>query len=48
MHKEQLPTHQQWEHEEVMDKAQQWLDQMPKAMTVRKSTVEHVFVTVKH
>lgn len=31
-----------------MDKAQQRLDQMPNAMTVRKSTVEHVFGTLKH
>ena len=31
-----------------MDKAQQQLDQMPNAMTVRKSTVEHVFGTLKH
>lgn len=37
-----------WEHEEVMDKAQQRLDQMPHAMTVRKSTVEHVFGTLKY
>jgi hypothetical protein len=37
-----------WEHEEVMDKVQQRLDQMPNAMTVRKSTVEHVFGTLKH
>lgn len=37
-----------WEHEEVMDKVQQQLDQMPNAMTVRKSTVEHVFGTLKH
>ena len=31
-----------------MDKAQQRLDQMPRAMTVRKSTVEHVFGTLKY
>lgn len=37
-----------WEHEAVMDKVQQRLDRMPKAMTVRKSTVEHVFGTLKH
>jgi transposase len=37
-----------WEHEEVMDKVQQRLDRMPHAMTVRKSTVEHVFGTLKH
>jgi hypothetical protein len=37
-----------WEHEEVMDKAQQRLDQMPHAMTVRKSIVEHVFGTLKY
>lgn len=37
-----------WEHEEVMDRVQQRLDRMPHAMTVRKSTVEHVFGTLKH
>ena len=37
-----------WEHEEVMDKVQQRLDQMPSAMTVRKRTIEHVFGTLKH
>lgn len=31
-----------------MDRAQQRLDQMSNAMTVRKSTVEHVFGTLKH
>lgn len=31
-----------------MDKVQQRLDRMPNAMTVRKSTVEHVFGTLKH
>ena len=37
-----------WEHEAVMDKVQQRLDRMPEAMTVRKSTIEHVFGTLKH
>jgi hypothetical protein len=37
-----------WEHEEVMDRVQQRLDQMTNAMTVRKSTIEHVFGTLKH
>lgn len=37
-----------WEHKEVMDRAQQRLDRMPNAMTVRKSTVEYVFGTRKH
>jgi hypothetical protein len=37
-----------WEHEAVMDKVQQRLDRMPHAMTVRKSTIEHVFGTLKH
>jgi len=31
-----------------MDKVQQRLDRMPNAMMVRKSTVEHVFGTLKH
>jgi len=37
-----------WEHEAIADKVQQRLDHMPSAMTVRKSTVEHVFGTLKH
>ena len=37
-----------WEDEAVMDKVQQRLDRMPHAMTVRKSTIEHVFGTLKH
>ena len=37
-----------WEHEEVMERVRQRLDRMPNAMTVRKSTVEHVFGTLKH
>ncbi len=31
-----------------MDKVQQRLDRMPHAMTVRRSTIEHVFGTFKH
>ena len=31
-----------------MEKVQQRLDRMPDAMTVRKSTIEHVFGTLKH
>jgi hypothetical protein len=37
-----------WEHEAVTDRVQQQLDRMPRAMTVRKSTIEHVFGTLKH
>jgi hypothetical protein len=37
-----------WEHEATTDKVQQRLDRMPIAMTVRKSTVEHVFGTLTH
>lgn len=37
-----------WEHEAVMDQTQKRLDRMPNAMTVRKSTIEHVFGTLKH
>jgi hypothetical protein len=31
-----------------VDKVQQRLERMPEAMTVRKSTIEHVFGTLKH
>lgn len=37
-----------WEHEAVMDRVQRRLDRMPRAMKVRKSTIEHVFGTLKH
>jgi hypothetical protein len=37
-----------WEHEEVVDAVQQRLEQRPEAMMLRKSTVEHVFGTLKH
>ena len=37
-----------WEHEAVMDAVAQRLEQKPDAMTLRKSTVEHVFGTLKH
>lgn len=37
-----------WEHEDVVERAQQRLDQMPDAMMVRRRTVEHVFGTLKH
>jgi transposase len=36
-----------WEHEAVLEATQRRLDAMPEAMTVRKSTVEHVFGTLK-
>jgi transposase len=37
-----------WEHEAVLDAAQARLDKKPEAMTLRRSTVEHVFGTLKH
>ena len=37
-----------WEHEEVLERAQQRLDKKPEAMTLRRRTVEHVFGTLKH
>lgn len=37
-----------WEHESVLEAAQQRLDRMPDAMMVRRRTVEHVFGTLKH
>ena len=37
-----------WEHEDVTERVQQRLDRMPEAMVVRKSTIEHVFGTLKH
>lgn len=37
-----------WEHEAVLERAQQRLDRKPDAMTLRRRTVEHVFGTLKH
>jgi hypothetical protein len=37
-----------WEHEPVLVAMQRQLDQQPGAMTLRRSTVEHVFGTLKH
>ena len=36
-----------WEHEAVIEAMQRRLDQMPNAMRVRRSIVEHVFGTIK-
>jgi transposase len=36
-----------WEHEDVLDAAQERLDNNPEMMTVRRSTVEHTFGTLK-
>ena len=35
-------------HEAVVEVMQRRLDRMPEAMTLRRSTVEHVFGTLKH
>jgi hypothetical protein len=37
-----------WEHEEVIEAMQRRLDRVPEAMTRRRSTIEHVFGTLKH
>jgi hypothetical protein len=37
-----------WEHEAVLERVQYRLDRKPKAMTLRRCTVEHVFGTLKH
>ncbi len=36
-----------WEHEAVIEAMQERLDHMPKAMRIRRATVEHVFGTLK-
>ena len=36
-----------WKHDDVLDAMQRRLDHMPKAMTVRRRTVEHPFGTIK-
>jgi transposase len=37
-----------WEHEHILEAMQRRLDRKPEAMTIRRSTVEHVFGTLKH
>ena len=37
-----------WEHEHVLEVIQRRLDRKPDAMTIRRSTIEHVFGTLKH
>jgi transposase len=36
-----------WEHEEVLEEMQRRLDDMPEALKLRRSTVEHPFGTIK-
>jgi hypothetical protein len=36
-----------WEHEDVLERAQERLDRKPDAMIVRRSTVEHPFASIK-
>jgi hypothetical protein len=36
-----------WDREEVFDRVQQYLDQMPEAGRIRRQTVEHAFGTLK-
>lgn len=36
-----------WEHEDILERVQARLEQMPEAAKVRRSTVEHVFGTLK-
>lgn len=36
-----------WKHSDVLDAMQQRLEQMPKAMSVRRRTAEHPFGTIK-
>ncbi|CAB3718106.1 IS1182 family transposase ISBusp4 [Trinickia soli] len=37
-----------WEHEDILEAMQRRLDRKPDAMTIRRSTIEHVFGTLKH
>jgi hypothetical protein len=37
-----------WEHEHILETMQRRLDRKPDAITIRRSTVEHVFGTLKH
>ncbi|MGF6651698.1 hypothetical protein OKW34_002260 [Paraburkholderia youngii] len=48
MFAQRLPPDQTVEHEAVLEAMQRRLDRKPDAMTIRRSTVEHVFGTLKH
>jgi hypothetical protein len=37
-----------WEHEDTLEAMQRRLDRKPDVMTIRRSTVEHVFGALKH
>lgn len=37
-----------WKHEHILEAMQRRLERKPDAMIVRRSTVEHVFDTLKH
>lgn len=37
-----------WEHEAVLERVQKRLNRQPETMLVRKTTIEHVFGTLKH
>ncbi|NUX59475.1 transposase, partial [Paraburkholderia youngii] len=37
-----------WEHEQILEAMQRRLDRNPDAKRIRRSTVEHVFGTLKH
>jgi hypothetical protein len=47
VHPQQATPHHPWEHEAVVEAMQRRLDEMPNAMRVRRSIVEHVFGTIK-
>ena len=37
-----------WEHEKILETTERRLDRKPDAMSIRRSTFEHVFGTLKH
>ena len=47
MHPQQATPHHPLEHEAVIEAMQRRLDEMPNAMRVRRSIVEHVCGTIK-
>jgi len=48
MFTQRLSSIRRWEHENTLEAMQRRLDRKPDAMTIRRSTVEHVFGTLKH
>ncbi|MBB5501452.1 hypothetical protein HDG37_005681 [Paraburkholderia sp. MM5384-R2] len=48
MFTQRISSHPKWEHENILEAMQRRLDRKPDVMTIRRSTIERVFGTLKH